>query len=105
MAAEEIFKPPLAEGALTVNVTSGCSYNRCAFCTMYHGEPFRALPLDAARAELAAARRKFTRTSAASSSRRATPSRCLPRASRKSRGLCMNFTPRRRLHASPRYTT
>ena len=38
MAAEEIFKPPLAEGALTVNVTSGCSYNRCAFCTMYHGE-------------------------------------------------------------------
>ena len=26
MAAEEIFKPPLAEGALTVNVTSGCSY-------------------------------------------------------------------------------
>ena len=54
MAAEEIFKPPLAEGALTVNVTSGCSYNRCAFCTMYHGEPFRALPLDAARAALAA---------------------------------------------------
>ena len=29
MAAKEIFKPPLAEGALTVNVTSGCSYNRC----------------------------------------------------------------------------
>ena len=59
MAAEEIFKPPLAEGALTVNVTSGCSYNRCAFCTMYHGKPFRALPLDAARAELAAAKKIY----------------------------------------------
>ena len=60
MAAKEIFKPPLAEGALTVNVTSGCSYNRCAFCTMYHGEPFRALPLDAARAELAAAKKIYS---------------------------------------------
>ena len=59
MAAEEIFKPPLAEGALTVNVTSGCSYNRCAFCTMYHGEPFRALPLEGARAELAAAKKIY----------------------------------------------
>ena len=56
MADEEIFKPPLAEGALAVSVTSGCSYNRCAFCTMYHGGPFRALPLGAARAGLAAAR-------------------------------------------------
>lgn len=59
MAEEEIFKPPLEEGALAVNVTSGCSYNRCAFCTMYRGGPFRALPLDGARAELAAAREKY----------------------------------------------
>lgn len=59
MAAKEIFKPPLAEGALTVNVTSGCSYNRCAFCTMYHGEPFRALPLERTREELAAAKKTY----------------------------------------------
>ena len=59
MAEEEIFRPPLEEGALTVNVTSGCSYNRCAFCTMYHGEPFRALPLDGAREELAAAKKIY----------------------------------------------
>lgn len=59
MAEEEIFKPPLEEGALAVNVTSGCSYNGCAFCTMYRGGSFRALPLDGARAELAAAREKY----------------------------------------------
>ena len=59
MAEEEIFKPPLAEGALAVSVTSGCSYNGCAFCTMYRGAPFRALPLDAARAELTAAKKIY----------------------------------------------
>ena len=59
MADEEIFKPPLAEGALAVSVTSGCSYNRCAFCTMYHGEPFRALPLERTREELAAAKKTY----------------------------------------------
>ena len=59
MADEEIFKPPLAEGALAVSVTSGCSYNRCAFCTMYHGEPFRALPLERTREELATAKKTY----------------------------------------------
>ena len=59
MADEEIFKPPLAEGALAVSVTSGCSYNRCAFCTMYHGEPFRALPLERTREELAATKKTY----------------------------------------------
>ena len=59
MAEEEIFKPPLAEGARAGSVTSGCSYNGCAFCTMYRGSPFRALPLDAARAELTAAKKVY----------------------------------------------
>ena len=59
MADEETFQPPLAEGALAVSVTSGCSYNRCAFCTMYHGEPFRALPLERTREELAAAKKTY----------------------------------------------
>ena len=104
MAEEEIFKPPLAEGALAVSVTSGCSYNGCAFCTMYRGAPFRALPLDAARAELTAAKKIYPhvgRVFLEEGDAFALPAARLP----KSRASCMNFTRTPQSHASPRYTT
>ena len=35
-----------------LEVTTGCSYNRCAFCTMYNSTPFRASKLDDIKADL-----------------------------------------------------
>lgn len=34
--------PPDQYGALVVQVTEGCSYNRCTFCRFYRDRPFRA---------------------------------------------------------------
>ena len=34
--------PPDQYGALVINITRGCSYNRCRFCKFYKDESFRA---------------------------------------------------------------
>ncbi|BAS28831.1 amino acid ABC transporter substrate-binding protein [Limnochorda pilosa] len=35
--------PPDLYNAIVVQATLGCTYNRCSFCTFYHGVPFRPL--------------------------------------------------------------
>lgn len=35
--------PPDLYNAIVIQATRGCSYNRCSFCTFYHGIPFRPL--------------------------------------------------------------
>jgi len=49
-----IFRPPSEAASLLLQVTVGCSWNRCTFCAMYHGEnqAFRIKPWDTVLADL-----------------------------------------------------
>ena len=48
---------PLSEaGSLIIQVTIGCSYNKCTFCSMYKGNEFRIKDVDSIKKELREAR-------------------------------------------------
>lgn len=52
-----IYRPPFESRSLLIQVTVGCSHNKCSFCTMYRDVPFRIEPLDQIAADLDEARR------------------------------------------------
>lgn len=52
-----VFRPPSEADSLILQVTLGCSHNRCTFCSMYRTKSFRAKPIAQLRDEVAAARR------------------------------------------------
>lgn len=52
-----VFRPPSEADSLILQVTLGCSYNRCTFCGMYRTKRFRARAIEEIRADVAEARR------------------------------------------------
>ena len=47
-----IFRPPSEAHSLLVQVTVGCSHNRCVYCDMYRDKQFRAKPFAQIEADL-----------------------------------------------------
>ena len=42
----QIYRPPSEASVQRLEVTIGCSHNKCSFCTMYRKTPFRVAPLE-----------------------------------------------------------
>lgn len=51
-----IYRPPSEAGSLLLQVTVGCSHDRCTFCGMYAGKTFRPKPWETIQADIAEAR-------------------------------------------------
>jgi radical SAM superfamily enzyme YgiQ (UPF0313 family) len=51
-----VIRPPSEAGSLILQVTLGCSHNRCTFCPTYKGKRFRIRSLEDIREDLAGAR-------------------------------------------------
>ena len=51
---EPVFRPPSERRSLILQITNGCSYNKCTFCDMYKDEQklFKPKPLDEIEKEL-----------------------------------------------------
>lgn len=41
----QIWRPPYEAGSQLLQVTAGCTHNKCRFCSLYHGTKFRLSPL------------------------------------------------------------
>lgn len=54
----DVFRPPSEARSLLLQVTVGCSHNRCRFCAMYRDRRYRARELAEITADLAAAARE-----------------------------------------------
>lgn len=57
-----VIRPPSEADSYILQVTYGCSHNRCAFCGTYLDKPFRLRPMEEVRDDIAAAGRLFPDT-------------------------------------------
>lgn len=56
------YRPPFEAGSLLLQVTSGCSHNKCSFCYMYKDVPFSVEPIEQVKKDLAEAREYYPDT-------------------------------------------
>ena len=54
-----VFRPPSEAYSLIVQVTIGCSHNKCTFCDMYKEKRFRVRKLEEVKADFDEARRMY----------------------------------------------
>ena len=48
----QVWRPPYEASSQLLQVTSGCTWHRCKFCSLYHGTSFRMSPLSEVEADL-----------------------------------------------------
>ena len=41
----QVWRPPYEADSQLLQITSGCTWHKCKFCSLYHGTPFRMSPL------------------------------------------------------------
>lgn len=54
-----VFRPPFEANSLLLEVTVGCSHNKCTFCTMYKDVPFHVSPIEQIEHDLIEAKRLY----------------------------------------------
>lgn len=57
----KVYRPPSEAYSLIVQVTYGCSHNRCAFCDMYDDKHFSLRPMEEIREDFETARQLYRR--------------------------------------------
>lgn len=49
----QVWRPPYESRSQLLQVTSGCTYSKCKFCSLYHGTRFRMSPISEIESDLA----------------------------------------------------
>ena len=56
-----VYRPPSEAYSLIIQVTVGCSHNKCAFCNMYKAKKFSITPIEQVMEDLSWARNTYSR--------------------------------------------